>query len=144
MLLAYLHILPIMSSWIASSHLGIIVLHSTVMHHHLQIRLIQRGFHQILPKQFHVHLHTRLSLWIASDDCWLVMIFIPGSLSMSMLGQDLLSLFNPLYDTLFSRGTPRTNWFHRSLQVITSYHPTCIERKAGQHIISTSPGPTKA
>ena len=103
-----------------------------------------RGLHQILPKQFHVHLHTSLSQWIASDDCWLVMLFILGPLSMSMLGQDLSSLFNPLYDTLISRGLPRTNWFHRTLQVITSYHPTSIERKAGQHIISTSPGPTKA
>ena len=28
-----------------------------------------RGLHLILPKQFHVHLHTRQSHWIASDDC---------------------------------------------------------------------------
>ena len=53
-----------------------------------------RGLHLILSKQFHVHLHTRRSHWIASDDCriqlhtrllpvdcvWLIMLFISSPL----------------------------------------------------------------
>jgi hypothetical protein len=56
-----------------------------------------------------------------------------------MTGQDLLGLFSHI--TFYPEGCLGRIGF---IGQITSYHPTMIERFAGQLIVFTSPGPMMA